>query len=270
MSRAASRTALLVAALRGRATSRPEPVCVDPWAAAIAGDEGLALAKLHDRVYAASELWVALRTAWIDRRIAALARPQVVLLGAGFDVRAARLGGAGVRWFEVDQPASGARKQEALARLDGYPVAAATYVPCDFEEDDFLDRLTAAGFDPGEPALFVWEGVTMYLSEAAIRATAARIANGCDPRTVLLFDHLETKLVEGRSKVASDAALKAMVADLGEPFTFGINDPLPLLVEEGFGRVRSVSFDEIALELTGTYERGRMFRFQHIVEATGR
>lgn len=31
---------------------------------------------------------------------------------------------------------------------------------------------------------------------------------------------------------------------------------------------RSTSFDEIALGLTGTYERSRMFRFQHIVEAS--
>ena len=59
-----------------------------------------------------------------------------------------------------------------------------------------------------------------------------------------------------------------LVEELGEPFRFGINDPLPLLVEAGFAQVRQTSFDEIALTLTGTYDRERLFRFQHVVEAS--
>ncbi|MEE2828943.1 MAG: SAM-dependent methyltransferase [Myxococcota bacterium] len=267
----ASSTARLVAALRARATNRPEPLCRDPWAESLAGDEGLELSYRHDRVYPASELWVALRTAWIDRRIQALAgsgRSQVVLLGAGLDTRAARLGMEGVRWFEVDQPASQALKLERLQMLEGYPLDAATHVPCNFEEDDFLDRLTASGFSSDEPALFIWEGVTPYLSLEAVRATTGRIAQGCHPQTVLIFDHLEKKLVDGRSTSEDDRALREMVDDLGEPFVFGINDPLPLLVDVGFGQVRRVSFDEVCLSFTGSYDRSRKFRFQHLVEAS--
>jgi len=271
--RAASQTALLVAALRGRATARPDPLCSDPWAADLAGDEGLELSFIHDRIYPASELWIAVRTAWIDGRIRKLVRPegrrsQAVLLGAGLDTRAVRLASAGLRWFEVDHPASQAIKLGKLAELSGYPIDAATYVRCDFERDDFLDCLVAAGFDPAEPALIVWEGVTPYLSEPAIRATLARVAAGCHEETVLIFDHLEKRLVAGRTGQADDAALNDMVASLGEPFVFGINDPLPMLVEEGFGQVRRASFDEICLALTGTYDRSRKFRFQHVVEAS--
>jgi hypothetical protein len=41
-----------------------------------------------------------------------------------------------------------------------------------------------------------------------------------------------------------------------------------MLFEEGFRHVRSVSFDEACLSLTGTYERDRQFRFQRMVLAS--
>src|SRR5689334_1301676 len=91
-----SKTAMLVAAYRGRATARTPRICDDPWAARLAGDEGLELARRFEANFEHSELWVALRTAVIDEQVRrfteghARAR-QVVILGAGLDTRAARL-----------------------------------------------------------------------------------------------------------------------------------------------------------------------------------
>ena len=41
-----------------------------------------------------------------------------------------------------------------------------------------------------------------------------------------------------------------------------------MLEQAGFRHVRSVSFDEICLTMTGTYAREREFRFQRIVRAS--
>src|ERR1700689_1394822 len=146
----ASRTAKMVAAYRARATAKKDAVCNDPWAAALAGDEGQAIAKAYDDVYPHMELWIAVRTAFIDAQIRDRTAHgkirQIVMLGAGFDTRAARLAQEGVRFFEVDQPASHREKQKGLATLKNYPIANATYVTCDFENEDFLDRLVASGF----------------------------------------------------------------------------------------------------------------------------
>jgi hypothetical protein len=81
---------------------------------------------------------------------------------------------------------------------------------------------------------------------------------------VLLFDYVQRKLVEGSTRDVDDLATRDMVAGLGEPFRFGTNDLLPLVYQEGFRYLRTVSFDELCLELTGTYERARKFRFQLI------
>ena len=264
----------MVAAYRARATAAAHPLIHDPWARALAGDEGMELARRMDAAGQPHlELWIALRTAFLDDRIDRWTPPrglaaQVVILGAGLDTRAARLARDGVRFFEVDRPETGADKQERLGRLPDYPTTAATYVACNFEHDDFLDRLTASGFDPRAPSVVIWEGVTPYLSERAVRATLRRVATGMDPRTVVLFDFLGRKIVEGDLKHAEDLETRGLVRDLGEPLTWGTNDVLPLLYDEGFRRVRVTSFDEIALARTGTYERARKWRFQWIAECS--
>jgi methyltransferase (TIGR00027 family) len=272
----ASKTALLMAAYRGRASAAKGAICADPWAAALAGDEGAALATSWDKSYPHMELWTAVRTAFIDacvrRAIGAIgatgAMRQVVLLGAGLDTRAARLAQSGVRFFEVDRPDTQHDKLARVAALEGYPRDAATYVPCDFEKESFLARLTAAGFDVASPAMFVWEGVTPYLTEGAVRATLRTIAEGTDGRSALVFDHVRKKIVRGDVRDPMDLEPRAIVEGLGEPLRFGVDDPLPLLYEEGFRKVRVSTFDEACLDLTGTYERERKFRFQGLVVAS--
>lgn len=264
-----SRTALMVAAYRARATAQKDAICNDPWAAALAGDEGHAIARAYDDVFPHMELWIAVRTAFIDglvRRFTADFQ-QVAILGAGFDTRAARLARGDVRFFEVDHSETQLDKRARLEKLAAYPDAA-TYVTCDFEREDFLDRLVQEGFDASRPALFLWEGVTPYLTEPAVRATLRRVAQGTHVASVLVFDHLRRKIVAGDVREARDLESRAFVADLGEPLRFGIDYPLPLLYEEGFRRVRAITFDEICLDVTGTYERERAFRFQGIALAS--
>ena len=270
--RAASRTAIMVAAYRGRASASASPICNDPWALRLAGPEGEALSRRWDAHSPSMELWMALRTRYIDDCVVrALDRGlrQVVILGAGLDTRAARLQRDGVRFFEVDQPASQRDKYERLSNFQGYPLDAATFVACDFERDDFVERLEAAGFERRRPACLVWEGVIYYLAEAAARSTLERIASELDRRSLLVFDYLNTKMARSSPRLRpEDRAMKGIIEELGEPMQFGIDDPTPLMAESGYRFLRTVSFDELALEYTGTYARERFFRFQSIALAS--
>ena len=267
-----SKTAKMVAAYRARATAEKDAVCNDPWAAGLAGDDGFDIARAYDDVYPHMQLWTAVRTAFIDERVRRFTTSgsgdQVVVLGAGFDTRAARLAREGVGFFEVDRAGTQSEKIARIRDLPEYPVQNATYVACDFETEDFLDRLVTHGFDPKRPAFFVWEGVTPYLTEGAVRATLRRLASGTNERSVVVFDHVRRKVVHGGARETSDVESRAFVADLGEPLQFGIDYPLPLLYEEGFRRVRAVTFDEVCLDVTGTYDRAREFRFQGLVLAS--
>ncbi len=262
----------MVAAYRGRASSAADPICSDPWALRLAGPEGAALSRRWDEHSPSMELWMALRTRYLDDCVVrALGRGvrQVVILGAGLDTRAARLGRPGVAFFEVDQPASQEDKLERLSSLEGYPLDAATFVACDFERDDFVERLESAGLNRTAPACFVWEGVVYYLEEEAARGTLQRLAADFTPSSLLLFDYLNSRMAKSSPRLRpEDRAMKGIIEELGEPMRFGIDDPTPLMAECGYRFLRTVSFDELALEYTGTYLRERFFRFQSIAVAS--
>lgn len=264
---------MMVAAYRARATIHHPDLCNDPWAAQLAGDEGYRLADMLDVAQPQMELWIAVRTGFIDRHVrhlisAQCGATQVVILGAGLDTRAARLATPGVRFFEVDHPATGEHKRACVGELAGYPVGDITFVRCDFERDDFLEQLVASGFDRDRPAAIVWEGVACYLTEEAVRATLGRIATGCHPRTSVVFDTIGKKMVAGSSRHEEDRDASRLVDAVGEPVRWGVDDPLPLLYEVGFRRVAVSSFDAAALDLTGTYDRERRWRFQAMSTAS--
>jgi O-methyltransferase involved in polyketide biosynthesis len=136
-------------------------------------------------------------------------------------------------------------------------------VPCDLEREDFLGQLSAAGFDPGEPSLFILEGVVFYLTEQALRSTLRRIATDACERSVVMFDCIGQRIVNGPPR-EGDTALRESFKETGEPLLFGTDDTLPMLYEEGFRHVRISSFDELCLHFTGTYDPSRLFRLQHV------
>lgn len=125
------------------------------------------------------------RVSWFDARIIAALDDgidQVIIIGAGFDSRAWRLAHSGVRFFELDQPASQAAKQEVA------PGPGPTYVAVDLRTADAAEALLAAGFDPSRPSVVVVEGVTMYLDEDVVRRLLAGLAAACPIGSVLLAD----------------------------------------------------------------------------------
>lgn len=264
----------MVCAYRARASRWEKPLFVDPYAESLAGNDGHEIARALDKRFPPMETWLALRVAYLDRLVSLavdrLSMRQVVILGAGYDTRAARLPRAGVDFFEVDHPATQAAKRERVASLPNYPVDAARYVSCNFEREDPIERLVASGFDPREPALVIWEGVVMYLTEAAVRATATRLAAGLDPRSVVAFDFLGKRLATGDKLTEEAEKTRSYVGELGEPVRYGTDDILPMLYECGFRWVRSLDFNELALEMLGDYNRDRMFRFQHLALASVR
>jgi methyltransferase (TIGR00027 family) len=114
---------------------------------------------------------------------------QVVVLGAGFDTRAHRMRGLErARVYEVDHPATQAVKRQRAANA-ARACAEVTYVACDFERDALAQRLEAAGHRAGEPTVWIWEGVTLYLDDRAIRSTLATIAERSARGSTLVVEY---------------------------------------------------------------------------------
>jgi methyltransferase (TIGR00027 family) len=139
---------------------------------------------------------------------------QFVILGAGFDTRSYRLpASTPVRCFEVDTPQTQPFKRASLARA-GVDARRVTFVAADFAREDWFEKLTASGFDPGKRTFFLWEGVTMYLDRASVESTLRKIA-GTAPRSAVAFDYFSTAHRESDSLYMTYAL--AMLRFIGEP-----------------------------------------------------
>jgi hypothetical protein len=149
---------------------------------------------------------------------------QFVILGAGFDTRAFRLpDGLTVRAFEVDSSETQMVKRETLRRA-GIDLSAVTFVAADFEKDDWLACLVEAGFAPGEPTLFLWEGVTMYLDREAVEGSLRKIASTAQG-SVVAFDYFTTEALKSRALYWRFG--RAAARSAGETLKFGVDSTPP-------------------------------------------
>ncbi|MGK5530949.1 class I SAM-dependent methyltransferase [Streptomyces sp. URMC 129] len=173
-------TALMVAAARAIETHRPDALARDVYAEHfVRAARASAGWPVHPREVPdgdANPLWgrlgryFGLRTRVLDdfllRSVRAGIR-QVVVLGAGLDARAFRLGWpSGCVVFEIDRAEVLDFKHRVLGGLSAAPRATRVPVAADLAAD-WAGALTGAGFAPDAPTAWLAEGLLLYLPRAA-------------------------------------------------------------------------------------------------------
>ena len=166
------------------------------------------------------------RTCWLDDCVKDFVtqnkETNVIILGSGFDTRCYRLlQRAGVSAYEVDVPGTLDVKKQVLGMAD-IGTSTTVLVECDFEKQDWLQRLKQVGLDVSFPTLIVWEGVTMYLSEATILETLQKVSHY--PHWSIAFDYIDREW-------AQSWLWQRAMRRVGEPFQFSMaaHEPLELL-----------------------------------------
>ncbi|MBT8148232.1 MAG: SAM-dependent methyltransferase [Gammaproteobacteria bacterium] len=141
------------------------------------------------------------RTAFFDNALRdALTRTenpiqQLVILGAGYDTRCYDLPeGIKVKCFEVDMAPTLNAKTQGLEAA-GIRHDHVTFVETDFDQQTWMQALTEAGFASNLPTFVLWEGVTMYLSEEAVRDTLKLFAN-LPVGSEIAFDYFSRELID--------------------------------------------------------------------------
>lgn len=176
-----SRTGEVVALLRAE-IDRPHSVDGDPDA------QDRLCRGMRPSVAASIRPQMLARTRFFDRQVQdaiAAGIEQIVVCGAGYDDRALRFRTRGVRFFELDHPATRDRK---IAQLQAgeCDTTGLTLVPVDFGRDDVAAALRGAGQAADRPTQYLCEGLLVYLDAwtihrllsglAAVAAPGSRLA----------------------------------------------------------------------------------------------
>jgi O-methyltransferase involved in polyketide biosynthesis len=128
-------------------------------------------------------------------------------------------------------------------------------VPVDFEAgQSWWDELAAAGFDPGQPAVVVSTGVSMYLTDEANIATLRQVASLAPGSSFAMTFLLPIELHDDAVGPGFEAAARGARA-AGTPFiSFYTPDRILALARDaGFRRAEHVS----AAALNARYFGGR-------------
>jgi methyltransferase (TIGR00027 family) len=205
---------------------RPPLIFADTLAEALLGAQAEELLGYHRAygdhlVLAAARAQTACRSRYTEERVSRAIRSgirQYVILGAGLDTFAHRCELARqVRVFEVDHPATQQDKRDRLAAADVPIPGNVTYVPLDFERGTLASGLRAGGFDPSQPAIVAWLGVSMYLTADALGDTLGAIS-AFAPGTQLVMDYMLPKDMRDTAAQQYADAVASFAADRGEPW----------------------------------------------------
>lgn len=151
---------------------------------------------------------------------------QLVILGAGIDTRAYRFDELKdkVKIFEVDHPASQKKKKERVKKVFGSLPEHVVYVAVDFLKENLRKKLTGNGYNTDEKTLFIWEGVTYYLTREAVDETLSFIANNSGAGSSIIFDYILSSVVDGTCDLEGAGLCADYFRSIGEPWFFGIED----------------------------------------------
>jgi methyltransferase (TIGR00027 family) len=253
-----SMTALGIAIVRGIESEKPEAdrICYDPYARQFVNGALYQFVKFFDRLGYSERRgpgvmgFLTVRERHIDEYLKtclADSVQQVVILGAGYDARAYRFEEFkhGVKVFEVDHPATQQAKLKKLAKIFGAVPSYVTYVPIDFNTQTLEQRLHECGYDERAKTLFIWQGVTQYLTPEGVDSTLVFVANHSGPGSAIIFDYMYTSLLDGTVKRGEVSKMQRDRWMSNEVLAFGIPEGTitSFLEQRGFTQVHDADYE---------------------------
>jgi methyltransferase (TIGR00027 family) len=248
-------TAEGIAILRALESKKPagERICYDPYAQyftspllTIISRFFMAIGYAEKRGPGVQGFLVA-RTRYIDDYLQSCLKQgleQLVILGAGYDSRAYRFEELKrVKVFEVDHPATQRRKMEKLKQVFGKLPENVVYVSIDFGRETLEKRLFESGYDGQRKTLFIWEGVTMYITAEAVDSTLAFVAKNSGKGSSVIFDYTYTSVINGTYKRGEVSSMRRSARITGERLIFGIEEGTieEFLKQRGFHEITNVA-----------------------------
>lgn len=232
-----SATAVATAHFRALESARADRLFTDALASTFVGASGLPVSQVGLSDVVAGRVYesVAVRTTYLDRAVVngcALGMRQVVILAAGLDTRAWRLGlDTEVDLFEIDLPGLFEFKESALAGHTGAQTTCRRHVvSTDLLSPHWFSDLVESGFDSSLPTVWIAEGIFIYLTDAQNQAIVDTITEFSVAGSRLAFVHWGP----GCLKEEQTKAMASRVEQAGFSFRSMIDSPSTWLTPLGW------------------------------------
>jgi methyltransferase (TIGR00027 family) len=238
-------TAFIVAEYRAQENAKQNPLYSDPIVPLFLSERTRQAADRVAADFPPGVLGVMLRTRYFDDRLDEQldhACRQVVILGAGLDTRGVRKQAPDVTYFEIDDANILSFKQARLAKagIEAHIV----YIPGNYVADDLLRLLGANGFDFNLPTYVIWEGNTMYLNRPAVLEVLRDLRSNV-AKFAISFDYLTEAVINYATGDERISAFVKRFAEMGAPWSFGIDDLDALAGDAGLIVVSDVKMAEL-------------------------
>ena len=171
----------------------------------------------------------------------------VVNLGAGFDTRLYRFEALrNIPCWEVDQPINIAAKESVLKSALKTVPENVTLTGINFVEQEIGELLKQSGYQAGAKTFFVWEAVSQYLNDAAVKKVFDFFAKA-PAGSQLVFTYIPRDFIDGtnlynQEKFYKRVVLKDKIWQFGfDPTTLG-----ELLGRIGWKLVKDLGYTELS------------------------
>jgi methyltransferase (TIGR00027 family) len=137
-------------------------------------------------------------------------------------------------------------KKEKIKEIFGGLPNYVVYVPIDLTAENLDEKLLGCGYDKSKQALFIMEGLLMYLPPADVDEILSFIAENSGKGSAILFDYYPQSVVDGSSELEVGRIAHGYLAQIGEPLLFGIKGGMveEFLEKRGFSEVCDVTSED--------------------------
>ena len=242
-------SARMIAGIRAQSSSHPKLQVSCPHASLVAGPHGELLAEHLSSILPQLKDLVLARSQHIDELIRQVPDlRQVVLVGAGLDMRSIEHAAtmSNVTFFEIDLPQMIAERERVTKLLPRDFSRRRVLLKADFKVDDLAQVLgNHPDFDPELPTVIVFEGCSMYFSEAENQCLFSAFLKLLQhPLSCLWADFVNTSVVTRRTNNLRIIGFLEGMDSMGESFVFGMDDSATWLESLGYGFVETITASE--------------------------
>lgn len=239
-------SARMIAGVRGKSSARAKLRTHCPHAGFVAGPHGHLLAEHLNSILPQLKDMVLTRSQHIDEMIQQVpGLRQVVLVGAGLDMRSIKHASShpDVTFFEIDLPEMIAERERVIKLLQEDYKHQRVMLTADFKTNDLTKIIGEhERFNPTVPTAIIFEGCSMYFSEAENLRLYKSFRELMQHRlSCLWIDFVDPRVVTRRTNDQRILSFLEGMDSLGESFIFGTENPAELLESAGFGIVETIS-----------------------------